>query len=219
MFIDFHTHYDRQLPNLINLQTFHVTTILQEVDLPNTCSLGLHPWFVDETWEDAWQNLEALASLEQVVAISECGLDRHINLPIEKQIMIFQKHLELAESIRKPLVIHCVRAFAELIALKKSSKSSVPWIIHGFHKKIEVFQQLLRHDFYFSFGAAILSDRAPVIQAIANVPDGKFLLETDDQQDLNIKQIYDRVVTLRQVSLETLQTQLLETYHQLTRLC
>jgi len=140
-------------------------------------------------------------------------------LPIEKQIMIFQKHLELAESIRKPLVIHCVRAFAELIALKKSSKSSVPWIIHGFHKKIEVFQQLLRHDFYFSFGAAILSDRAPVIQAIANVPDGKFLLETDDQQDLNIKQIYDRVVTLRQVSLETLQTQLLETYHQLTRLC
>lgn len=58
-----------------------------------------------------------------------------------------------------------------------------------------------------------------MIQAIANVPDSKFLLETDDQQDLNIKQIYDRVVTLRQVSLETLQTQLLETYHQLTRLC
>lgn len=218
MFIDFHTHYDRQSPDRINLQTFHVTTALQEADLPLICSLGLHPWFVDESWEDAWQNLGALASLDKVVAIGECGLDRHIDLPIEVQTVIFQKHLELAESIRKPLVIHCVRAFAELIALKKSSKSSVPWIIHGFHKKMEVFQQLLKHDFYFSFGTAILSDRSPVIQAIANVPDGRFLLETDDRQDISIEQIYDRAATLRQVSLETLQTQLLETYYQLTRL-
>jgi len=218
MFIDFHTHRDRQLPNLINLQTFHVTITLQEADLPPICSLGLHPWFVDESWKDAWQHLEALASLEQVVAIGECGLDRHIDLSMEVQTVIFQKHIELAEALRKPLVIHCVKAFAELIALKKSSKSSVPWIIHGFHKKIEVFQQLLKHDFYFSFGAAILSDRSPVIQAIANVPNGKFLLETDDRQDLSIEQIYDRAATLRQVSLETLQRQLLETYHQLTRL-
>lgn len=218
MFIDFHTHRDRQLPNLINLQTLHVSTALQEADLPLICSLGLHPWFVDASWEDAWQHLEVLASLEKVVAIGECGLDRHIDLPVAVQTMIFQKQIELAETIRKPLVIHCVRAFAELIALKKSSKSSIPWIIHGFHKKIEVLQQLLKHDFYFSFGAAILSDRSPVIQAIANIPDGKFLLETDDREDISIEQIYDRAATLRQVSLETLQSQLLETYHQLTRL-
>ncbi|MFM7885754.1 MAG: TatD family hydrolase [Pseudanabaena sp.] len=218
MFVDFHTHHDHQWPNLINLQTIHVTTTLQEADLPHICSLGLHPWFVDESWADAWRNLEVLASLEQVVAIGECGLDRHINLPMELQTVIFQKHLELAETLRKPLVIHCVKAFAELIALKKNSKSSVPWIIHGFHKKIEVFKQLLRHDFYFSFGAAILSDRDPVIQAIINIPNDKFLLETDNREDIRIEQIYNRAARLRQVPLETLQMQLLETYHQLTRL-
>lgn len=219
MFINFHTHHDLRSPNLINVQTLHVTAELQGVELPQICSLGLHPWFVkSSSWQDAWGNLEVLAKLPQVIAIGECGLDRQITLPIDFQIEIFQKHIHLAESLRKPLVIHCVKAFAELIALKKSNKTSIPWVIHGFHKKIEVFQQLLKHDFYFSFGTAILSDRSPVIQAIVNIPDGRFLLETDDREDISIEQIYDRAAALRQVSLETLQPQLLETYHQLTRL-
>ena len=220
MFIDFHTHHDRKSSNLINLQTLHVTPELQESDLPNICSLGLHPWFVEKlSWEESWINLANLAKSSQVVAIGECGLDRNIELPLEVQTSIFKKHIELAEELQKPLVIHCVRAFSELIALKKNTVSSIPWIIHGFNKKAEVFQQLLNHDFYFSFGAAILSDRSPVINAIATIPYGKFLLETDDRTDIKIEQIYDRTAALRQVSCEMLQTQLVETYHQLTRLC
>ena len=220
IFIDFHTHHDRQSPDLINLRTLHFTPELQSESLPNTCSLGLHPWFVQvETWESAWANLVVLAESTKVIAIGECGLDRNIDLPMEVQIAVFQRHIELAETLQKPLVIHCVKAFSELIALKKNAKSSIPWIIHGFNKKIEVFQQLLNHDFYFSFGAAILSDRTPVIQAIATVPNGKFLLETDDRLDVTIEKIYNRAATLRQVPLETLQSQLVETYHQLTSLC
>ena len=72
--------------------------------------------------------------------------------------------------------------------------------------------------FYFSFGAAILSDRSPVINAIEIVPNGRFLLETDDRTDINIEQIYDRAAILRHISLETLQGQLSETYDQLIRL-
>ena len=219
LFIDFHTHSDRISPDLINLQTLHVTPESQAESLPNIYSLGLHPWFVQlETWEMAWVNLADLAKLSQVIAIGECGLDRNIDLPLETQISIFQRHIELAEELQKPLVIHCVRAFAELIALKKNTKSTVPWIIHGFNKKEEVFQQLLKHDFYFSFGAAILNDRSPVTQAIAAIPQGRFLLETDDRNDISIEQIYDRAASLRHISLETLQTQLVETYRQLTRL-
>jgi TatD DNase family protein len=219
MFIDFHTHHDRKSPDLINLQTLHVTPELQAEELPSFCSLGLHPWFVQiETLEASWQNLVDLAKLPNVVAIGECGLDRNIELPLETQISIFQRHIELAESLQKPLVIHCIKALSELIALKKNAKSTIPWIIHGFHKKKEVFQQLLKHDFYFSFGIAILSDRSPILQAIATIPNGRFLLETDDRTDINIKQIYARAAALRHVSLETLQTQLVETYYQLTGL-
>lgn len=219
MFIDFHTHRDRQCQNLINLQTLHVNTDLPAHSLPPTCSLGLHPWFIAmSSWEEAYQNLEILAKLPEVIAIGECGLDRNIDLPMELQITILQRHIELAETLQKPLVIHCVRAFSELIALKKTTKSIIPWIVHGFHKKKEVFQQLLEHGFYFSFGAAILSDRSPVVPAIATIPQGRFLLETDDRDDISIEQIYDRAAALRQVSLVTLQSQLVETYHQLTSL-
>jgi TatD DNase family protein len=212
LFIDFHTHCDRKSPDLINLQTLHVTPELQAEELPNICSLGLHPWFIHNS---SWQNLVDLAKLPNVVAIGECGLDRNIDLPLDIQTSIFKRHIELAETLQKPLVIHCVRAFSELIALKKNTKSTVPWIIHGFHKKEEVFQQLLKHDFYFSFGAAILSDRSPILNAIATMPNGRFLLETDDRHDISIKQIYDRTASLRDVSLKSLQTQLAETYHQL----
>ncbi|MFM7601851.1 MAG: TatD family hydrolase [Pseudanabaena sp.] len=219
LFIDFHTHCDRQSPDLINLQTLHVTPDLRDESLPHPCSLGLHPWFVQlETLEIAWANLVDLAKLPEVIAIGECGLDRNIDLPLEIQISIFKRHIEIAELLQKPLVIHCVRAFAELIALKRSTKSSIPWIIHGFNKKEEVFQQLIKHDFYFSFGAAILSDRSPVAHAIATIPQGRFLLETDDRNDIRIEQIYDRAASLRHISLETLQTQLVETYRQLTGL-
>ena len=212
MFIDFHTHCDRKSPDLINLQTLHVTPELQAKELPNVCSVGLHPWFIHNS---SWQNLVDLAKLSNVVAIGECGLDRNIDLPLETQISIFKRHIELAEVLQKPLVIHCVRAFSELISLKKNTKSTVPWIIHGFHKKEEVFQQLLKHNFYFSFGATILSDRSPILNAIATIPNGRFLLETDDRTDISIEQIYDRTASLRHVSLESLQTQLAETYHQL----
>ncbi len=169
-----------------------------------------------ESWGSAWSNLVALAKSSQVIAIGECGLDRNIALPMELQISIFQKHIELAETLQKPLVIHCVRAFAEIIAIKKNTKSSIPWIMHGFNKKSEVFQQLLQHNFYFSFGSAILSDRSPTTQSIAIAPDGRFLLETDDRCDITIEQIYNRAAVLRQTSIEILQTELAETYHQLT---
>jgi TatD DNase family protein len=218
MFIDFHTHHDRQSPDLLNLQTLQVTPELSSEDLPIFCSLGLHPWFIESGWGKSWANLELLARSPQVIAIGESGLDRLIPLSMEVQITIFQKQIELAETLHKPLIIHCVKAFAELIALKKKTKSSIPWIIHGFNKKREVLEQLLHHDFYFSFGAAILSNRSPLQQAIATIPDGKFLLETDDRHDIGIQQIYERAASLRQVSLNTLQAQLLETYHQLTRL-
>jgi len=169
-----------------------------------------------DSWESAWSNLVVLAKSSQVVAIGECGLDRNISLSMELQTAIFQKHIELAERLQKPLVIHCVRAFDEIIVLKKNNQTSIPWIIHGFNKKVEVFQQLLRHNFYFSFGAAILSDRSPTTKAIAIAPNGRFLLETDDRSDITIEQIYHRAAALRQTSIETLQTQLAETYHQLT---
>ena len=55
-------------------------------------------------------------------------------------------------------------------------------------------------------------------QAIAIMPQGRFLLETDDRNDINIEQIYARAANLRHISLETLQTELVETYRQLTRL-
>ena len=216
MLIDFHTHHHRSSLNLINVQVLHVSAETRSQALPNICSLGLHPWFMESSWQDSWHNLEKLSQLPQVIAIGECGLDRNCKLPIALQTIVFQKQIQLAEGLQKPLVIHCVKAFSELIALKKQAKPMMPWVIHGFHKKASVYQLLLEHGFYFSFGAAILQDQAFVAEAIATIPISRFLLETDDRQDLQIEQIYERAAQLRQISVNRLEIELLETYWKLT---
>ena len=52
--------------------------------------------------------------------------------------------------------------------------------------------------------------------AIATIPTSRFLLETDDRQDLQIEQIYERAAQLRQISVNSLEIELLETYGKLT---
>jgi TatD DNase family protein len=55
-----------------------------------------------------------------------------------------------------------------------------------------------------------------VADAIATIPTSRFLLETDDRQDLQIEQIYERAAQLRQISVNSLEIELLETYGKLT---
>ena len=120
-------------------------------------SVGLHPWFLTrENFENDVEKLSQLAHNQQVIAIGECGLDRLRGEDLAFQTMAFDAQIRLAESVSKPVVVHCVRAFEEVIAVKKRLKPTVPMVIHGFNKKEEVLVELLRHGFFISIGASIL---------------------------------------------------------------
>lgn len=88
---------------------------------------------------------------QNCLAIGECGLDKRIEMPLEPQISVFEKQLALAEKFGKPVVIHCVAAFQEVIEIKKRLNVKVPMIIHGFSKNIQVADQLINAGFYLSF--------------------------------------------------------------------
>jgi TatD DNase family protein len=90
---------------------------------------GLHPCSVDENWEVALAELprhfEASADGAVAVGLGECGLDR-FHLPKNDavvaerifawQLAAFREQLQLAKSIRGPLVVHSRGAFAETVA-------------------------------------------------------------------------------------------------------
>ncbi len=81
-------------------------------------SIGIHPWFiVEERLESDFEILESKLQEPSCLAIGECGLDKRIEVPMELQQLVFEKQLLLAQKYQKPVVIHCVAAFQELIEI------------------------------------------------------------------------------------------------------
>ena len=91
-----------------------------------------------------------------MLAIGECGLDRSIKIGFADQILCFRQQVMIANKYCKPLIIHCVRAYSDLLKLKKEDKSDLPWIIHGYNGNLETTLNLIKHGFYFSVGEQLL---------------------------------------------------------------
>lgn len=200
-FFNFHTHHFTNQPNILEL----VNQYPNEFDaaIPSY-SIGIHPWYITENRIDAdLKIIEEKLQTENCLAIGECGLDKRIEIPLELQISVFEKQLVLAEKYKKPVVIHCVAAFQEVIAIKKKMKISVPMIMHGFSKNNQIAEQLIKEGFYISFGKYLL--RNPELKTVfQNVPNDRFFLETDTIEE-NIKQVYDLASEYKSITIKDLQ--------------
>lgn len=143
-------------------------------------SVGIHPWNVFELTCADLRMLRALAAEPQVVAIGECGLDAAMHSAgisrsqlLSRQTELLRFHIALSEELRKPLILHVVKAYSELIALKKELRPIQRWIVHGFRGRPELAKQLLSHGFTLSFG------RRYNTESFALTPPDRRLRETD----------------------------------------
>lgn len=199
-FFNLHTHQLRDNPDILEL----VNQYPQDFDssIP-FYSIGIHPWYIVEDGIDAdLKIIEEKLKEDNCLAIGECGLDKRIEIPFEQQILVFEKQLYLAEKYKKPVVIHCVAAFQEIIAIKKKMKISVPMIIHGFSKKSHIVNQLIKEGFYISFGKYLLKN--PELKTVfQNIPNDRFFLETDTI-DENIDTVYDLASKYKEITIKEL---------------
>lgn len=172
------------------------------------CSLGIHPWYVTpDGIEHELVQLEQYASQPNVVAIGECGLDKLTNTDWSLQEDAFHRQIRLANKLHKPLIIHCVRAYDEVLLLLKQEQVAVPVVFHGFNKNVQVAQRILAKGYYLSFGAVLLNDQSSAIAAIQACPEDRFFLETDDA-DIAIGQIYEKAADVRKTGKDDLILQL-----------
>jgi TatD DNase family protein len=202
--------------NYYNLHTHHFTNqedVLEIVNqyphvfddsLPNY-SIGIHPWYIFEDRIDSdLQIIESKLQSINCVAIGECGLDKRIETPMALQQMVFEKQLALAEKYQKPVIIHCVAAFQEIIAIKNKLKITVPMIIHGFSKNIEVAKELIKNGFYLSFGKYLLLNRE--LELVFNsVPNERLFIETDTIEE-DIKAVYELAAKYKNIKLAEMQS-------------
>lgn len=206
-FFNLHSHYSAKKVNETAICSFTVADASEINDDIEFFSIGLHPWFINSsTLETDLETIANLAKKPNCVAIGECGLDRLKGPDLEIQANVFARQLEIANFAGKPVVIHCVRAFPELLAVKKEFKTTTPWIIHGFSGKPATAQQLLQHDIYISFGVRMLeSDQLK--KTVKAIPIDRLFLETDESE-LPMKELYQLAAKLKNVSVPILQNQL-----------
>lgn len=190
--INIHTHYHNNEAEVIAV----VNQYPMSFDLTiSNFTIGIHPWYIiKDRLEQELTVLEKNINHKNCIAIGECGLDKKTNIPFDLQQMVFEKQILLAKKYHKPLILHCVKSFDEIIRYKKLLQIEVPMIVHGFSKNKTVAQTLIKHGFYLSFGHHLLvkKDLENVLQNIALE---KIFFETDDQK-ISIESIYDKAATV-----------------------
>ena len=207
-FIDIHTHFAKRAENVLSIQNFSQNEWENAAYTEGGvfASVGLHPWFL--TQENAEQDFEKLSQLivnQNIIAIGECGLDKLRGENLDFQTQIFEKQIQLAESIQKPVIIHCVRAFNEVIILKKKLKPTIPLIIHGFNKNEMILAELLKNEFYISIGANILRGPFDFQKSVLSIPLDRLFFETDDK-DIMIQSVYEAYSDLSKIEINDLKS-------------
>lgn len=188
---------------------------LETFSLQNTSnwlSAGVHPWYINEQLYNS--QLKKLANVAQDPAIKfigECGLDRLKGAALPLQEEIFIKQIRIAEDVQKPVIIHCVKCYNELISIRKIVRSRVPLIVHGFNTKIEIARQLLDKGFYLSLGGAVLNEESNALKVLQEIPLERLFLETDDK-DISIVDIYLKAAEVKGLTMVELEKVIFDNY-------
>ncbi|AZB23969.1 TatD family hydrolase [Chryseobacterium rhizoplanae] len=201
-FFDFHHHKKYIRDGIYNLD-------IGQIPPDSPYSIGIHPNDIDVNNIDRQLNWMKSTMFQNCFAIGECGLDSLVSIDQKIQEDVFVKQINIANEVKKPIIVHCVRKFYEVISFKK--KAEQPMIMHGFNKKKKIAEDLLANNFYLSFGKAVLYNLS-LQDILKNTPLDKFFLETDNE-DFKIEELYLKVSEIKEISLEDLNEQILENLH------
>jgi len=145
-------------------------------------TVGIHPHDASKSTADILRDLAQLAKHPKVVAIGEVGLDYHYDFsPRETQHAVFISQMRIAETAKKPIVIHTREAWDDTISLLRENWNlEQGGIMHCFSGGPKEAQQALDLGFYLSFGGIVTFPKAVDIQEAARMtPSDRILIETD----------------------------------------
>ena len=161
-------------------------------------SVGVHPWYPDRS---LLAKVTEYATSPLVAAIGETGLDKITAKSADDfklQQELFIEHIAISEKVGKPLVIHCVKAWDELLHIRKYANPAKPWVIHGFRGNATLAEQLINAGLYLSFNTNYSTDALK-----AAWRRHRLLAETDDA-NTDIENIYSKIANCLEISDEEL---------------
>lgn len=139
-------------------------------------SCGIHPWHAAGATEDDYRTLEQTLSSPNAVAVGETGIDLMRGAEAAIQREAFRRHIDISERVRKPLIVHSVKSWQEIIRIRKECRATLPWVFHGFRLKPDIALRLVASGIIPSFGERFNPDSFKAVYP------HNFLLETDESR-------------------------------------
>lgn len=159
-----------------SIQAFKLYQKFPDMIIP---AIGIHPSEADHF--DQLDQLEHMLTKYQFKIIGETGLDfyKSYYAPKNTQIASFQKHLQLADKYKLPIIIHNRHSDQDMLNIIKKY-DYLPKVFHCYSSNKDFAEMLINPHTYFSFtGSITYAKKGKVIAAIRYLPLSNILLETD----------------------------------------
>lgn len=144
-------------------------------------ALGIHPWSVntltDEELRETSQLILRQESNPAVVAIGEVGLDYKYRDIWDKQVMVFDEMLHLAEKLNLPVIIHSRGTTSKIVEMLPSYRLKRV-LLHWFSNPISLLREVVDYGFYISEGPPVVYSNG-IREVIKRIPLSNLLTETD----------------------------------------
>ena len=155
--------------------------LVQEYDFM-MAAFGIHPNDADKLDEESFKRIEELCRMEQCVAVGEIGLDYYWPEPeagIQK--IWFEFQMELARSIRKPIVVHSRDAAQDTYDMMKASDArDIGGVVHCFSYSKEMAKRFADMGFFIGIGGVVTFKNSRVLKEVVEyIPLEHLVLETD----------------------------------------
>jgi len=116
-----------------------------------------------------------------VVAVGECGLDFHYDFaPRETQFRWFERQLGVAAETGRPVVVHCRAAEDEMVPrVREAGEAGVRGVLHCFPGHLGLLEAAMDAGWSVSFTGIVTFRSFDGVEAVQQVPEGRYFLETD----------------------------------------
>jgi TatD DNase family protein len=192
-YIDIHVHGGRPARGIFILESLMAHEERSADNLSGVAyTYGIHPWFLNENnYREQMTSVENNVGNSAIIAIGEAGFDKLRGPSPELQRKVFEEQVIISETQLKPLIIHCVRAWDELLLVHKKLRPRMRWMVHGFRGSVELAKQLISKGMYLSvwFDFVLRQESSNLMRSL---PQDRFFLETDGA-DVDIRDIYKKV--------------------------
>ncbi len=200
-YLDFHTHTKNDHPNIFSI------TSSPCLNSKPIC-YGLHPWYLDEQWQIQLDKIRLACLNKPPLMLGEMGLDKLRGPSFDIQYSAMLAQLEIAVELDLSCVIHSVRSYSDCLAIRKKWRSRCrPWVYHDFNSNEHMAKAIIQSGCYLSLSPRLMNRyliHEKKFSYLKNLDLDFIFLETDDDKNTNILEMYEWFSSIRNIDKQIL---------------